>query len=66
MIGKTLGRYQITEKLGESGIREVFPAEDRHISYQFALKIPSDKVAGGLDCFEVGVMLLLHEELQRM
>ena len=40
MVGKTLGRYQITSKLGKGRMGEFYQAKDQKLGRYVAIKVP--------------------------
>ena len=47
MIGKSIGSYRITAKLGAGGMGEVFRARDTKLDRDVAIKIVSEGFAHG-------------------
>ncbi len=45
MIGKTLGQYQVMEKLDQGSVGEVYRAEDTNLRQHVAIKVLPDEFA---------------------
>ena len=49
MIGKTLGRYQITSQIGKGGMGEVYQAKDQKLGRDVAIKVLPEEFAKDAD-----------------
>jgi hypothetical protein len=49
MVGKTLGHYQITSRLGKGGIGEVYRAKDQKLGREVAIKVLPEEFAKDAD-----------------
>ena len=49
LIGKTLGRYQITNQIGKGGMGEVYQAKDQTLGRDVAIKVLPDEFAKDAD-----------------
>jgi eukaryotic-like serine/threonine-protein kinase len=49
MIGKTLGHYQVTSRIGKGGMGEVFQAKDQKLARNVAIKVLPEEFARDAD-----------------
>jgi serine/threonine protein kinase len=49
MIGKTLGHYEITSRLGKGGMGKVYQAKDQKLSRNVAIKVLPEEFARDAD-----------------
>ena len=61
IIGKTLGHYQITSRLGKGGMGEVYQAKDQKLGRDVAIKVMPEEFAQDTDriaCYQREAKLL--------